>query len=142
MKISKGKKDDVWQSGVIVCFINRNVEVISHKWNLFVDLHKVFVINWMNDGHLQEKISRIQSPFYLILIWIWAFFESQSIFNYLSYVSKLVCLISPQTLIMYQIVSFIINVASQESRATSNKLETQWTEWIRVLKAIWIWHRH
>ena len=43
---------------------------------------------------------------------------------------------------MYQIVSFIINVASQESRATSNKLETQWTEWIRVLKAIWIWHRH
>ncbi len=142
MKISKGKQDNVWQSGVIVCFINRNVEVISHKWNLFVDLHKVFVINWMNDGYLQEKISRIQSPFYLVLIWIWAFFESQSIFNYLSYVSKLVCLISPQTLIMHQIVSFIINVASQENRATSNKLETQRAEWIRVLKAIWIWHRH
>jgi len=43
---------------------------------------------------------------------------------------------------MYQIVSFIINVASQENRAISNKLETQWAEWIRVLKAIWIWHSH
>jgi hypothetical protein len=43
---------------------------------------------------------------------------------------------------MYQIVSFIIDEASQENRATSNKLEAQWAERIRVLKAVWIWHSH
>lgn len=96
----------------------------------------------MYDGHLQKKISRIQSSFYLIFIWVWALFESQSIFNYLSYISKLVSLISPQTFLVYQIISFIIDEASQENRGTSNKLETQWAERIGVLKAIWIWQSY
>lgn len=124
MKIGKWKEDDIWQSGVNICFIKHNVEVVSHEWDLFVKFHKAFVIDWMHNSHLQVKISRIQSPFYLIFIGTWTLLKSQSIFNYFAHISKLICLIPSDTFFMNQIVSLIINEASQEGRATSNKLET------------------